>query len=661
MKKQNMKKGKVKTKRSIRLKIMSITTVIIIGVMLVCTAILQYSMQSLTESTLQDVLQPMVKQSAKAVESNIHLMADRIISIASDSRLTTPSATKKDRDDVLKNARNTYEFYGIGLYDKNGKLLASDGDIYSTISSEAWFELLQESDNLTISDPLVTEEHIGIPMAMPVKTNGETSAYLIGMYKYDMLSDVLGSIRIGQSGMALIINQEGKIVGHPQTEIVQAQENIFDLDKASSAHDIFNRMITRETGSAEGNVNGQDSYVSFCPIRGTLWSFAVEVPKADYKQYTDTAIQNTMFGTFAALVIALIVIWLTTTVISNQLKKAIVRMNKFSEGDLTSNIEVKHSGDEVEVLSFSLQTAVGSINKYMTEISEILNHISHGNLNVSADGNYQGDFVVLKESLTQIIESLNQIMKQISHTASQLMETAQSMGNQSDELHLVVTDQTDAMAELNSEVENIKNNLNDVTENTKETTQRASEIAKQITDGRQKMNELKSAMVAIDQNAENINKISRLIQDISKQTNILALNASVEASRAGAAGKGFAVVADEVRKLAEESSEASKNTMEMIETTCKLIHQGVTLTVEASEAMEEIRKGSDAVTEIAGRLSETVDIQESSLHKITGSIEDISQITEKNLLCAEKASDASAELNTESKKLNGLLSKFRFH
>ena len=95
-----------------------------------------------------------------------------------------------------------------------------------------------------------------IPMAMPVKTDGETWGYLVGVYKYDMLSDVLGAIHIGQSGMAIILNEEGRVVGHPQEDVVRQSVNIYELDTAESAHQIFDRMITRETGSAEGIVNG---------------------------------------------------------------------------------------------------------------------------------------------------------------------------------------------------------------------------------------------------------------------------------------------------------------------------------------------------------------------------------------------------------------------
>lgn len=655
------KKKKIKTKRSIRFKIMTITTLIVIGVMVICSAILRYSMQNLTESILLDVLQPMAVQSSEAVESNIHLMADRMMSLAADERLTAPKAKLRRKKAMLADARNTYEFYGIGLYNLEGQLIAADGDVYDSLEAADWFALMQETDNLTISDPLITNEEIGIPMGMPVKTKNATSAYLIGIYKYDMLSDVLSAIHIGKTGMALMTNEEGKVVGHPVAEVVKEQVNIYDLDTEASAHAIFDRMASRETGSAEGIVNGQESYVAFSPIRGTQWSFAVEVPKEDYMESTNIALLNTLIGTCGGLIIALIFIWITTTLISAQLKKVIGRVNALAEGDLTSQIELKKSGDEVEILSASVKTTIESMNRYITEIQHVLENISMGNLNISATGEYHGDFVVVKEALTHIIVSMNQIMKQISQTAQSLMQTAENMGTQSVELQQAAQNQTDAMTGLNVEVKNIRNNLNDVTENTKETQNRATEIAGQIADGNKKMEDLNKAMAAISQNAEDIAKISQLMENIAQQTNILALNASVEASRAGIMGKGFAVVAEEIRQLAGQSTEAAKHTADMIATSGQLIKQGVTLTTETSHALEEMNKGSAAVTAIAGRLSEVVAIQEVSLQEITSRIDELSTITHRNLQCADSTSDASTELEAESRKLNELLDRFRFH
>ncbi len=152
-----------KIKRSIRFKVMTMTTAAVIGVMLVSTAILRNSMGRLTESILVDVLQPMAKQSAKAVASDIHLMADRMMSLASDERITERQNNQSDMAALLEHARNTYEFYGIGVYDTQGNALAINGHTYESLADASWYDLLAQTDNLTIADPVIEETTSAFP------------------------------------------------------------------------------------------------------------------------------------------------------------------------------------------------------------------------------------------------------------------------------------------------------------------------------------------------------------------------------------------------------------------------------------------------------------------------------------------------------------------
>ena len=139
MGRQRKKKTGIKVKRSIRFKIMVLTTIVVLGVMLVCTAIMRYSMRSLTETILIDVLQPAARQSAKAVEANIHLMADRVMDIASDKTIARVDATPAQIDWVLDDAANTYEFYGIGVYGKDGGKLAAVGEMFKDFFGKELF------------------------------------------------------------------------------------------------------------------------------------------------------------------------------------------------------------------------------------------------------------------------------------------------------------------------------------------------------------------------------------------------------------------------------------------------------------------------------------------------------------------------------------------
>lgn len=614
----NQKRGK---QRSIKKKIITYMASTIVALVLVCATIMALSMERLTNQILLDTLQPMAKEAAMSVEGNLHILADRMMSIALDKRLTDSAASADQQKQVLTESTEQYEFYMLGLYDVNGKLVLGDGNAPESVASDAVYTMLKQTDNLTIADPSVFNGELGIIMGMPVKQNGTTVSYLIGSYKYDALNDVLNSINVGKTGMPIIINQSGKVVGHKDKELVKQGVNVYDMENNQSAKEIFDRMITGETGSGSGMVNGENAFVAFAPVRGSNWYLAIEVPKIDYMYMAYASMMVTLGAAAAMIIIAMIIVYRMAKSISVSLNNVTGRIAALAEGDLKSDVQVTDSQDELETLSKSLQTTVSSVNMYLSEIKDVLSNIASGNLNTDADGDYRGDFIVVKESLTDIIGSLNDIMHEIDRASGRLSGTADALSSQSNELHHASVMQTESVEQLVGEVTKIQENLEEVAENTSGTKNMVGEITDKIADGSVNMEQLLHAMDDIHNNANEISKVSKLIEDIAFQTNILALNAAVEAARAGTAGKGFSVVADEVRNLASKSSEAAKNTTAMIERSTSMIQSGVSLTNSMASAFDEISVASGSIAEITERLSEAVEKQEKSLQEITIQLE----------------------------------------
>ena len=145
------------------------------------------------------------------------------------------------------------------------------------------------------------------------------------------------------------------------------------------------------------------------------------------------------------------------------------------------------------------------------------------------------------------------------------------------------------------------------------------------------MESLTHAMDNISANAQEITKIAKAIEDISFQTSILAINASVEAARAGAAGKGFAVVANEVKDLAARSAVAAQSATEMVSNTRSIIQTGVELTADTAGSLQAISSVSDEISAISDQLVAAVHGQESALAIMDERIEAISAIANQNL------------------------------
>ena len=166
------------TRRSLNGRILKNTILNILVLVVVCCVIMAAAMQSLANSILLDSLQPMARQSAKTVEANIHMLADRMMTIAGDPRMNPPSgdeagALRESREEALTEAAEIYELYTIALYGLDGRLVQGTSGAPDRLE-DGFFSLLRETDNLTTDGSTRSQGRLGITMGMPVKADGET-------------------------------------------------------------------------------------------------------------------------------------------------------------------------------------------------------------------------------------------------------------------------------------------------------------------------------------------------------------------------------------------------------------------------------------------------------------------------------------------------------
>lgn len=214
-----------KLKRSLNRRILGSTTLNILILVIVCCGIMALSLQYLATNILLDSLQPMARQSAKTVEANIHMLADRMMTLAGD--LSEDSASTK-RAQLLAETAEIYELHTIALYDLAGNLIQGIDGAPQSLDPE-FFSLLQETDNFTTASSTIFQEKLGITMGMPVKENGETAMYVIGVYKYDTLNDVISSINLGEHSTAYMVDRQGNITGHPDQSLVLSGSTLAQL------------------------------------------------------------------------------------------------------------------------------------------------------------------------------------------------------------------------------------------------------------------------------------------------------------------------------------------------------------------------------------------------------------------------------------------------
>ena len=307
-------------RQSLNRRILRNTTLNILVLVIVCCVIMAFSMQSLANNILLDSLQPMARQSAKTVEANIHMLADRMMTIAGDSRMSsdisvsngteaaqpdTEAAIRMRREEVLTEAAEIYELYTIALYDLNGQLVQGISGAPESLDG-GFFSLLQETDNLTTYSSTIFQNKLGITMGMPVKENGETILYVVGVYKYDTLNDVISSINLGKHGTAYMVNREGVVTGHPDQSVALKGSTLTQISDGNQ--EALSRVTTGETGSTEFPIDGEIMLVAFSPIRGTQWSLVIQIPKSDYNYLINGAMLVSILATLAVLLVSILLV-----------------------------------------------------------------------------------------------------------------------------------------------------------------------------------------------------------------------------------------------------------------------------------------------------------------------------------------------------------------
>ncbi len=417
-------------------------------------------------------------------------------------------------------------------------------------------------------------------------------------------------------------------------------------------------MTTGETGATEFIIDGQRTLAAFSPIRGTQWALVLQVPKSDYNNLINEAMVVSGMCTLAVLLISIIGILRMASSISKPVKNVTSRMISLSDGDLHTQVLNVKSGDELEIMTRTLADMVESINRYISDIRQVLSGVADGNLQIEPQVEYRGDFTLIRNSLVTILQSMNETITGFQAAATRLAGMAEELNGQSGQLHEASLEQNQATEALVGEVTNVKEQLVNVTRSSNQTRAMTLEITRKVQEANAQMEVLSKAMDDISSHAQEITTIAKAIDDIAFQTSILALNASVEAAHAGSAGKGFAVVAEEVKDLAGKSAKAAQSAVEIVENTKAVIRNGVELNISTAESLRSIYGVSGEISEMSDQLVAAVQGQEEALISMEGRIATISAIADRNLQNAGGTSQSSGLLAKEAEELQAQVRKF---
>ncbi len=335
------------------------------------------------------------------------------------------------------------------------------------------------------------------------------------------------------------------------------------------------------------------------------------------------------------------------------------QMGEISMGNLSAEFLLQSDTSEIGMLVDSIHETKRELKKYINDIDSRLSEMARGKMDLTIDSNYRGEFLPIQNAMSQILDALNSALSQIRNTADQVSEESERMASDAQVLLDGATEQASAVEELSASIQTLSEQVKNTSLDADDARKSSIDSAKQLEDCNQKMQELTSAMEDISRSSQQISGIIKTIEDISFQTNILALNASVEAARAGAAGKGFAVVADEVQGLATKSSVAAKDITRLIEDSLQLVRQGTALSEDTTTSLNSSVQNARQSADLIQRIADSAQQQAESLMQLSEGVEQISEVVQTNAATAEKSSMSANELFKRAEDLKKSVQRFK--
>jgi len=610
---------------------------IIFGALLTIAAVIQgvlsqYTAQQILTERVHAHLTDKVTDIALFINSEIRADFELLSGLMYIPEITDPSLSYTDKTRTLQEKLDHTDGLTIfNMCDTNGNCYYADGKVTS-VKDTNWFQTASQGK------PFITEPHISpitnkleVILAVPFfDTDDKIIGVLAAGLSGTTLCKTVEEIIIGQTGNCHILGLDGVTIAHKNTNIVTAQSNAMTMAKTDtslqSIADFQKQALHADsTGIDYYTYQGKRNIAAYAKMKNTNWTVIITAPVEEFMGGISKLRNSSFTLGLIMLGITLVITFLIAKKMVTPVQTAVNALKDISQGagDLTVQLPLI-GNDEVTQLSDYFNKTIEKIRLSIQSIDNNTNSMQ------SIGDELAQNMTDTAQAVHKITENIDGVTHQALTQTSSVAQTAETVENiikTIKQLNTSIESQASSVSVSSSAIEEMVANIASITNTLEQTDGVIKTLANATADGRDIIVNTSSVAQKIAEESGSLLEASSVIQHIASQTNLLAMNAAIEAAHAGEAGKGFAVVADEIRKLAEESSGQGK----AITTTLKALSGEIeTLSTSskiAGEKFNVIFTLSDQVKNMSTRLTEAMREQENGSREVLGAIRTISEVT----------------------------------